>query len=99
MNRQRVYMNAFYDQLNAKLLSGDRFALTLAETLEKFATSDLITDELAELADRMKTYRFNGIVTVPGETKMGERYVEFYPDEEALRALVIQLFFELEIRK
>ena len=94
MNRQRVYMNAFYDQLNAKLLSGDRFALTLAETLEKYATSDLITDELAQLADRLKTYRFNGIVTVPGETKMGERYVEFYPDEEALRALVIQLFFE-----
>ena len=94
MNRQRVYMNALYDQLNTKLRSGERFALTLADTLEEYAVSDLITDELAQLADRLKGYTFKGIETVPGEARMGTRYVEFYPDEDALRETVIRLFFE-----
>ena len=94
MNRQRVYMNALYDRLNEKLRAGDRFALTLADTLEEYAVSDLITDELAQLADRLKGYTFKGIETVPGEARMGARYVEFYPDEDALRETVIRLFFE-----
>ena len=94
MNRQRVYMNALSDRLNEKLRAGDRFALTLADTLEEYAVSDLITDELAQLADRLKGYTFKGIETVPGEARMGARYVEFYPDEDALRETVIRLFFE-----
>lgn len=94
MKRQRVYMNALYDRLNEKLRAGDRFALTLADTLEEYAVSDLITDELAQLADRLKGYTFKGIETVPGEARMGARHVEFYPDEEALRETVIRLFFE-----
>ncbi|MBQ9664508.1 MAG: LCP family protein [Oscillospiraceae bacterium] len=96
MARQREYITALYDRLSAKLRASDRFAITLADTLDDYATSDLITDELAQLAERLDGYRFNGIETVPGETRMGEKYIEFYPDEEALRAQVIKLFFEPE---
>lgn len=96
MNRQRTYMNALYEQMRQKLQGSDRFALTLANTLEEYATSDLITDELAQLADQLKDYRFTGIETVPGETTQGEKYIEFYPDEDALKEEVIRLFFQIK---
>lgn len=96
MNRQRTYMNALYEQMRQKLQGSDRFALTLANTLEEYATSDLITDELAQLADQLKGYQFAGIETVPGEAIQGEKYIEFYPDEEALKKEVIRLFFQVK---
>ena len=94
MNRQRTYMSALYDQLRQKLRSSDRFALSLAETLESYATSDLITDELADLATRLKDYTFTGILSTEGEALLEDEHIAFYPDEESLQATVLRLFFE-----
>ena len=94
MRRQRVFVTALYDRMTEKLKASDRFAFSLAETLEGYATSDLITDELAQLANRLRDYRFDGIETVEGKASTGETYMEFYPDEESLYDFVIQHYFE-----
>ncbi len=94
MNRQRTYMTALYGQMTKKLSSSDNFALKLANSLAEYMTSDLITEELAQLADRLKDYRFDGILVTEGEARPGTKFTEFYPDEAALQALVVSVFFE-----
>ena len=95
MNRQRTFINALYGQLSKKLESGS-FALKMANTLSDYSTSDMIPDELAQWAQRLKDERFEGILTTPGEGSRGAEtgWFEFHPDEEALRKLVIERFFE-----
>ncbi len=94
MKRQRVYMNALYDQLLYKLDQSGSFALQMAEALSPYTTSDLITDELATLIEQFKDYQFNGIEDMEGEAVVGEQFMEFYPDEASLQEQVIRLFFE-----
>ena len=96
MNRQRTYMTALYERLMAKLRASDRFALSLATTLEGYSTSDLITDELADLATRLKDYRFAGVESTPGTADASGQHIEFHPDEAALQETVLRLFCEPE---
>ncbi len=95
MSRQRIFISGLYEQMMRKLNESDRFSLTLANTLSEYATSDLITDELAKLADQLKTYRYDGIVEMEGNAIYNEAttHEEFYPDEKALQRLVISRFF------
>ena len=47
------------------------------------------------LASECVGYRFETeqIYSLPGETMMGERFEEYYVDEEALQDLLIELFY------
>ena len=92
MNRQRVYLNALYDKLKEKV-GEENFPLKLASELAPYTVSDLLTEELAKLAERIGDYRFAGIETVPGETILGDVYMEFYPDEHALQEFLIRILF------
>ena len=38
------------------------------------------------------TMRFN-IIEIDGESKKGENYMEFYPDDESIKKLVVDLFY------
>ena len=94
MSRQREYINGMYLQLTDKLKADDGFAARIASRLADFMVSDLTSNDLANLVDRIKEYRFTTIYSIEGEAIEGEKYIEFYPDEEALEQLVVQLFFE-----
>lgn len=93
MNRQRAYINGFYEQTRQLLRESDSFARRLASHVADFSVSDLTTTDLANLADQLKDYRFTGIRTIAGEAKLGEKYMEFYTDEDSLRSLVLETFF------
>ena len=94
MNRQREYIRGLYEQISKLLQESDSFARSLASHLADFSVSDLTTTDLANLADQLKDYRFTGIRTIAGEAKLGEKYIEFYTDEDALQSLVLELFFQ-----
>ena len=94
MRRQRVYLDGLYTQLSEKLHTVDGFALRLASRLADFGESDITTDEMAALAERLKDFRFNKIYTIAGEARRGEEFMEFYADEDALLAQIIELFYE-----
>ena len=94
MNRQKVFLDALYEQMMQKLQADDGFAARLASNLMDYCVSDLTTDEMANLADRLKDYRYTGIETIPGEAVLGEKFMEFYADEDALLELIVREFFE-----
>ena len=92
MNRQRVFIDALYEQMTQKLQSDDGFAAKLAKRIADYSVSDMTTTDLSNLAERLKDYRYTGIRTISGDAVKGEKYMEFYADEEALRSLVVQVF-------
>lgn len=92
MKRQQAYLNGLYDQVSLKLQADDGFAARFASRLVDFSVSDLTTDELSALADRLKDYAFTGIDSIDGEAVLGEKYIEFYTDESDLRDLLIRVF-------
>ncbi len=94
MNRQRVYMQALYEQMTGQLKGDENFALRLATELSDYMISDLSVSELAELANMWKSYAFQGIETVAGEAVLGDVYIEFYHDADALLQQVLRLMFE-----
>lgn len=94
MDRQRVYMDGLYKQIKAQLASDANFTLHLADELGDTMQSDLSAGELSELGERWASYDFKGIETVKGEAKLGEKYIEFYADEDALTEQLIRLLME-----
>ena len=66
--------------------------------LADFNVSDLTSDEMVNLAEKVKDYRFTGIRSIPGEATLGEKYMEFYTDETALQELVMEIFFQSSAR-
>ena len=92
MERQRVYLKGLYEQMTLKLHEDDGFGARFASRLVDFSVSDLTTDELSALAERLMDYSFTGIETIRGEAVLGEKYVEFYTDEDDLRDLVVRVF-------
>lgn len=94
MNRQRAYLYGLHDQLKLMLESDNGFGARLVSKLADFNVSDLTSDELLNLAEKVKDYRFTGIRSIPGEAKLGEKYMEFYTDEDALKKLILEVFYK-----
>lgn len=93
MERQQAYLDGLYKQITLKLNEDNGFGTKFASKLVDFSVSDLTTDELAGLAERLKDYTFTGIESIGGEAVRGEEYIEFYTDEADLQALVVRVFF------
>ena len=94
MKRQKVFLDSLQQRLRAKLDEGSDFALKLARSLADYTVSDLLTEELAREAERVHAYRFMGIESTPGTARKGEMFMEFYPDEEELKDILIRLLME-----
>lgn len=94
--RQKTYLTAFAAKAMAQTRSDLTFPLTLYNQVRSYIVTDISPDEISYLASRLINYRFDGdrIYTMEGETVMGEKYEEFYPDMDALKELMIQLFYQ-----
>ena len=95
MARQKQYLNAYIKQT----LRQTRENLTLPVNLYLLATSYMTTDinvsKITYLSSKALEYGIStdAIQTVPGESKDGEKHVEFYSDDTALFEIILQLFY------
>ena len=90
MKRQRVYLNALYEQVLSRLEDDDRFAWKLASELSDYTISDFTASELSSFVDRLKGYSYQSIDPIIGEARKGDLYIEFYPDEDAMGKLLLE---------
>lgn len=69
-------------------------ALDFVSQLSSYLTTDLDLSEITFLAQNIGKINFNSdtIVKLPGESMMGEKYVEFHPDEQWLHDFVVATF-------
>jgi anionic cell wall polymer biosynthesis LytR-Cps2A-Psr (LCP) family protein len=92
MERQRQYLGAFQEQLELCIAQDSSFILESILQVSDYLVSDCTVEQLSELSGEISQYGVSEIETLEGETKQGE-YMEFYADEQALQALVMDVFY------
>ena len=92
MKRQQQYINAVYTKLK---VSEDFENLSeKAIEISPYIISDLSVTKLQDFADKFKEYTFNGIYDIEGESKIGDEFMEFYPNYDSIKELVIDLYYK-----
>lgn len=94
MGRQRTYMLAFMEALGNAMQEDPDFEVRAFSALSDCMITDMSTDVIDMMAARFLEYDEEGIFVIEGEAVEGTTYMEFYPDEAALRQLIIDTFYE-----
>ncbi len=95
--RQKLYLTELVKKLRDETKEDITLPISLYSKLKEYIVTDLTVDEMSFLASEYAGFSFDsdGIYTMEGETILkDDGYEHFYPDEEALRALVIRLFYK-----
>lgn len=96
VERQKQYLNNYVLKLKDKMKQDITFPINLLSQVKKHLVTSLSVDEIAFMADTLLRYDFSmeNIISIPGESKMGEKHEEFYIDETALKQIVIDVFYD-----
>lgn len=94
--RQSQYLNGFIDAAKRTVREDPVSALRLYAALLPQMDTDISTAEAVYLASLLPQCRFDAdsFYKMPGETVSGEKYEEFYPDEDAFRAMILEIFYK-----
>lgn len=93
MERQRQYLAGLQEQMK-KASQEEGFTLDALMQLNEYLVSDCTINQLSALMENLNTYEVGEILTTQGEAKVGEEFMEFTVDEEALQQLVMDVFYE-----
>lgn len=93
MERHKEFMRGLGIALNKKLDSADSFGLKLYDKLSNYMVTDCSANVLSGLMSRCAEYELEQILSLEGENVRGEEFYEFYPDKDALDALILGLFY------
>lgn len=94
MTRQDTYLHAWRQKAKQKMNADAGFALDLIADLSYFMVADQDLNGLSKLSGYLADYEYLGKIKIDGETKNGQEFLEFYPDQEALKKTVMDLFYE-----
>ena len=91
MARQKTYLEALYEQLEAQ--PAETFSAKVLLELSPYLVSDCSAAELSELYQEIMDSKLTVLDAPEGESVRGEKFMEFYPDEQKLQRLVVDLLF------
>ncbi|MBD5133153.1 MAG: hypothetical protein HDT38_01585 [Clostridiales bacterium] len=94
MERQQEYMMALQEKLSVLAEGDEEFILSSLLEINEYMNSDCTVQQLAQLAKDIQTCPLERYSSLEGEAVRGEEFMEFYADEDALRRLVIEDFYE-----
>ncbi len=92
MQRQQEYIQGFLTSFRQANQS-DTFVLETYEALSDYIVTDCSATVLTSTISRYADYTLGEIVTPEGENVMGEKYYEFYADEQKLDELILRLLY------
>lgn len=94
MERQKQFLDAMRLELEKRIETDNEFLANAVIKMADHMESDCSATRLEEIGNRMKSYKFVEVKDIEGESKVGkENKLEFYPEESALKKLVIDLFY------
>ena len=96
VERQKQYLTAYVGKMKEKMKEDVTFPVTLLGKIKKHMVTSLTVQEITYLADTLLGYEFcvDNIISIPGESKMGEKHEEFYIDDTALKQIIIDVFYD-----
>lgn len=93
MERQQDYIEGFLTALKEKNDGNPRFLTSVYSDVEDYLVSDCPVSSLAGMVEYYGEFDLDRIVSPKGENVMGEKYMEFYVDEEDLDAIILDIFY------
>ncbi|MGN0493366.1 MAG: LCP family protein [Acutalibacteraceae bacterium] len=96
MKRQQQYIRGLYEKTKETVSQDESFIAEATLRLSDYMVSNCTVNQLETLFGKISSYKFNGISNIEGESQKGEEFIEFYPDEESLKKLVVELFYKPE---
>lgn len=94
MERQRQYLTALREQVESKRQEDPEFLAKALSKVSDFLVSDVTVNQMSALSEKIDGYTFTGFRTLDGEAVKGEKYMEYYVDEDALMETVLELYFQ-----
>ena len=94
--RQKQYLTNFVIKAKEETKKDMTLPVQVYSDLSKYMTTDITVSDLTYLASTALDYSFDmsKIYTLQGETVQGNIYEEFYPDEDALYELILDVFYQ-----
>lgn len=89
--RQKQYLSALlaeYKEGNPKEL------ISAVLKVGDYMASDFSVSQLSGFFEKIGTYTNQGVLSLEGNSVKGQEYMEYYIDESAARAMIVELFYE-----
>lgn len=93
IQRQQAYIDGFVDAFRQKREENVEFILTAYEEVSPYLVTDCSANAVSGMIDRYGDFTIGEVVSPEGENVLGEKYYEFYVDEEKLDELILRLFY------
>ena len=96
LQRQKQYLTAYAAKAMDAIKKDVTFPVSLYGTLSKYMVTDISVDEVGYLATQVLNYSFDSdnMHVLEGQITEGEKYEEFWVDEDALYRLILDTFYE-----
>jgi len=93
MERQRQFIEALRETAENKIQKGEIVFADVLATAAPYMVTDCTAEDLDRIGTGVTGFESIGVRTIEGEAIKGKQFVEFYADEEALKDLVMELFY------
>ena len=94
MVRQQQYIEALYKKIDYCMEADEEFIVSFIDGVDDYVVYDSSDQKMLKYAQMFEEYKFLGIREIEGQTKLGEEFIEFYPDEESIMDISIGLFYK-----
>ncbi|MBR0447808.1 MAG: LCP family protein [Clostridia bacterium] len=93
MARQKQYLEALYERSAYCVNQQEGFVTDAALAMADYMVSDCSGNKLETLMTRVAENQPEEILSLEGDLVQGEEFMEFYPDDEDLRRIVVECFY------
>ena len=95
MIRQKQYLTALREKTLEKLESDSDFAVELTVKMSEHLISDRSVTQMQELLNKFSSYEFKETLELEGESKVGEKFMEFHPAKDSITEVVVKAFYQV----
>ena len=93
MLRQQEYLSSLFEVFSEKAKADEQFILNASMELSDFIVSNYSVTQIENLVSTLCDYEFEQVYSLEGEYKTGEEFLEFYPSDENIQRLLIELLY------
>ena len=94
MVRQRQYLKALYEKSNQCVQNDSDFIINSSLKMADYMVSNCSVNQLQTLFEKISDYEFCDIRAIEGDSVVGEKHMEFYPDVDSMKKIVVELFYK-----
>ena len=92
MSRQRLYLEAFLPVARDSVEKNQDLVTQAFKVLDPYLCMDMTVNDISDMVEKLCEYEILPVITADGQYRMGEKYAEFYVDNDSLYECTVQAF-------